>query len=391
MEIKNIILGNKSGTSLLYDAIPSKLPQHSLDDLHKKLSTLTTDSVVKKNIPKAKSRETKYELIKPIDVIDERGARGKEKVCDIKPVSKQHKNWVNYLVVTGHNGWINGVDVDPTNEFFVTCSADRMIKIWKFPECQLLTTLTNHIGSVNDVCISRNLPYLYSVSAAKEVFNWDLTKNSIIRKFFGHFSGVYCVSEMKSSQMVVTGGRDSTGRVWDLRTRESAFVLEGHQRTVFDIIAQDCLPHVVTASMDDTIKLWDLRNGRSYATLTNHQKAIRALAVHPTLWCFISASPDSIFQWNGAEGKLFRRFNEHNAVINSVSINEDGVMITCGDDGSIKFWDFDSATCFQSDFTSVQEGSLQVERGILDSTFDITGTRFITVESDKTIKIWKEE
>lgn len=41
--------------------------------------------------------------------------------------------------------------------------------------------------------------------------------------------------------------------------------------------------------------------------------------------------------------------------------------------------------------SAVQPGSLEAEAGILSCTFDQTGTRLITTESDKTIKIWKED
>jgi pleiotropic regulator 1 len=39
----------------------------------------------------------------------------------------------------------------------------------------------------------------------------------------------------------------------------------------------------------------------------------------------------------------------------------------------------------------VQPGSLDAEAGIFASTFDQTGSRLITCEADKTIKIWKED
>ena len=39
----------------------------------------------------------------------------------------------------------------------------------------------------------------------------------------------------------------------------------------------------------------------------------------------------------------------------------------------------------------MQPGSLDAEAGILASEFDQTGTRLVTCEADKTIKIWKED
>ena len=40
--------------------------------------------------------------------------------------------------------------------------------------------------------------------------------------------------------------------------------------------------------------------------------------------------------------------------------------------------------------TQVQPGSLDAEAGIYASAFDMSGTRLITGEADKTIKIWRE-
>ena len=38
-----------------------------------------------------------------------------------------------------------------------------------------------------------------------------------------------------------------------------------------------------------------------------------------------------------------------------------------------------------------QPGSLDAEAGIFASTFDMTGSRLITGEADKTIKLWKPD
>lgn len=62
-----------------------------------------------------------------------------------------------------------------------------------------------------------------------------------------------------------------------------------------------------------------------------------------------------------------------------------------GDNGSMHFWDYTSGYNFQQVLTQVQPGSLESEAGILASVFDHSGTRLITGEADKTIKVWKED
>ena len=54
------------------------------------------------------------------------------------------------------------------------------------------------------------------------------------------------------------------------------------------------LLQVITGSHDKTVKLWDLRKGKAMTTLTHHKKSVRGLALHPTEYCFASASAENI-------------------------------------------------------------------------------------------------
>lgn len=47
----------------------------------------------------------------------------------------------------------------------------------------------------------------------------------------------------------------------------------------------------------------------------------------------------------------------HQSVINALAINDDGVLMSGGDNGSIRFWDYRSGYCFQKTETVVQPGS----------------------------------
>lgn len=66
-------------------------------------------------------------------------------------------------------------------------------------------------------------------------------------------------------------------------------------------------------------------------------------------------------------------------------------MASGGDNGNIHMWDWKTGHCFQTLETIAQPGSLESERGIFCSTFDQSGSRLITGEADKTIKMWKED
>ncbi|CAH8563059.1 unnamed protein product [Heterobilharzia americana] len=265
------------------------------------------------------------------------------------PKPTWHPPWKLCRVVSGHTGWVRCVAFDPTNDFFVTGAADRMIKVWDFASGTLKLTLTGHISTVRGVVVSARHPYLFSCGEDKTVRCWDLEQNKVIRHYHGHMSAVYDIDIHPTIDVVLTCGRDATARVWDMRTKVN----------------------VITGSHDATVRLWDLAAGRTLACLTNHKKSVRAVSIHPTQNAFVSGSPDNIKQWKLPAG--------------------DNVVVSGGDNGSVHFWDWKSGYNFQRLQAQVQPGSIDSEAGIFALAFDRSGSRLVSCEADKTIKIFKED
>ncbi|CAN1281160.1 Protein pleiotropic regulatory locus 1 [Linum perenne] len=303
-----------------------------------------------------------------------------------------HAPWKNYRVISGHLGWVRSIAFDPSNTWFCTGSADRTIKIWDVASGRLKYTLTGHIEQVRGLAVSQRHTYMFSAGDDKLVKCWDLEQNKAIRSYHGHLSGVYCLALHPTIDLLLTGGRDSVCRVWDIRTKMQAFALAGHDNTVCSVFTRPMDPQVITGSHDSTIKFWDLRYGKTMLTLTHHKKSVRALAQHPTEHSFASASADNIKKFNLPKGEfLHNMLSQQKTIINAMAVNEDGVMVTGGDNGSLWFWDWKSGHNFQQSQTIVQPGSLESEAGIFAACFDMTGSRLITCEADKTIKMWKED
>jgi pleiotropic regulator 1 len=67
-------------------------------------------------------------------------------------------------------------------------------------------------------------------------------------------------------------------------------------------------------------------------TLTHHKKSVRALAIHPTEYSFASGSAggNNIKKWKCPEGAFVHNFPGHNAIINTLSVNAEGVFFSGG-------------------------------------------------------------
>jgi pleiotropic regulator 1 len=299
--------------------------------------------------------------------------------------------------LSSHLGWVRSIAIDPTNDMFASGSADRTIKLWDLAKASvgapdaLKLTLTGHISPVRGLAFSPRHPYLFSAGEDKMVKCWDLETNQVIRHYHGHLSGVFCLALHPTLDILVTGGRDAVARVWDMRTRTQIHTLSGHESTVGCLLTKSTDPQIITGSHDTTVKLWDLAAGKCMTTLTHHQKSIRALAQPTFENTFVSGAADCLKYWQGKDGRFLKSYTGHRAVVNALAVNEDGVLVSGGDDGSMHFWDYKTGYNFQSTASIVQPGSLDAENAIFAAQFDGTGTRLITGEADKSIKIWKQD
>jgi len=307
------------------------------------------------------------------------------------PKPTWHAPWKLYRVISGHMGWVRCVTVEPGNQWFATGAADRVIKIWDLASGKLKLSLTGHVSVVRGLAVSDRQPYLFSCGEDRQVKCWDLEYNKVVRHYHGHLSAVYDLSLHPTLDILVSCGRDSSARVWDMRTKVNIHTLSGHTNTVTSVLTAATEPQVVTASNDTTVRLWDLAAGKSLATLTNHKKSVRGLVAHPKLLMFASGGPDNIKQWKCPEGKFIQNLSGHNAIVNCLAVNQDGVLVSGADNGTMYFWDWKTGYNFQRFQAPVQPGSLDSEAGIFQMKFDHSGSRLITCEADKTIKIYKED
>ena len=313
------------------------------------------------------------------------------------PTPKWHAPWKLSTVLSSHLGWVRCVALDPTNVMFATGGGDRVIKVWDLAKASvgasdaLKITLTGHISPVRGLAFSDRHPYLFSAGEDKQVKCWDLETNQVIRHYHGHLSGIFALSLHPTLDVLVTGGRDAVARVWDIRSKNQIHVLSGHDNTIASILTKATDPQIITGSHDTTIKMWDLAAGKCFTTLTHHMKSVRALTQPSFEHTFVSGAPDCLKKWQGKDGRFLKSYRGHNAVVNALAVNDDGVLVSGGDDGSLQFRDYETGYCFQKTSTVAQPGSLEAENGIFASAFDLTGTRLITCEADKSVKIWKQD
>jgi len=76
---------------------------------------------------------------------------------------------------------------------------------------------------------------------------------------------------------------------------------------------------------------------------------------------YVAESDGSIKKWKCPEGIFVTNFVGHEAIINTMSVNEEGVMFSGADNGSLTLWDYNSGLPFQHLKDIPQPGSLDAE------------------------------
>lgn len=360
--------------------------QGSRPDLSVVLRTDTSKSVSQTRVESA-AKSARALVLPWMNSIDVKNQAMEEIV---KP--EWHRPWKLYRMISGHNGWVHSLAVDPSNMWFASGCRDGLIKIWDIASGRLRITLTGHISGVRGLAVSPRHPYLFSCGDDKMVKCWDLEQNQVVRHYHGHLSGVYCLALHPTENILITGGRDSVGRVWDMRSKEQIHCLTGHSNTIGAVKCLSDDPQIITGSYDTTIRLWDLKMSRTLTTLTHHKKSVRALALKTEKDSFASGATDNIKQWTLPEGNFVQNLSGHDSIVNCLATSDKhNVLVSGADNGTLFFWDWRTGYNFQRLASPAQRGSIESEAGILAMTFDQTGARLITGESDKSIKMFRED
>ncbi|KAK7929497.1 hypothetical protein WMY93_005892 [Mugilogobius chulae] len=218
----------------------------------------------------------------------------------------------------------------------------------------------------------------HSLTCAKEMKSES--PEEVIRHYHGHLSAVYDLDLHPTIDVLVTCSRDASARVSTALKRSvkdelsvgHPNTLTGHTNTVATVRCQAAEPQVITGSHD-------------------HKKSVRTLVMHPRQYTFASGSADNIKQWMFPDGNFIQNLSGHNAIINTLAVNSDSVLVSGADNGTIHMWDWRTGYNFQRIHAAVQPGFLDSESGIFACVFDHSESRLITAEADKTIKVYKED
>lgn len=180
--------------------------------------------------------------------------------------------------LVGHTQSVLCLQFDPTPEedVIISGSSDTTVKIWKFSTGQLLQTLQAHKESVLNLRFDHR--YLVTCSKDKLIKIWnrrEMDPTSPHYPKINHKSNAHLPSyivDTSGYNSIVLEQKIASRAIRTLSPYTLLMQLDGHGAAVNAIQIEG--DRIVSASGDRNIKTWDIKDGRLLHTLLGHHKGI---------------------------------------------------------------------------------------------------------------------
>lgn len=205
--------------------------------------------------------------------------------------------------LSGHSKKVTSVKFVPKDDFFVTASADKTVRVWQGSEdgnynCRHV--LKDHIAEVQAVTVHATNNYVVSASLDSTWCFYDLTSGSCLTQVGDTSDGDgYTSAAFHPDGLILgTGTSQANVRIWDVKSQSNVAKFEGHSGPVSAISFSENGYFLATAA-DDGVKLWDLRKLRNFRTFAPYDSNTSTNSVdfdHSGSYLAIAGSDIRVYQ-----------------------------------------------------------------------------------------------
>ncbi|KAG5634537.1 protein with putative role during mitosis [Sphagnurus paluster] len=208
----------------------------------------------------------------------------------------------------GHTKAIMDVEFDHKGHLLVTCSSDLFIKIWDSQnEWKNTKTFPGHDHSVSAVRFMPGDQYIVSASRDRTIRVFDIASTHLVRTISGHAEWVRCVVPSDDGRLLASGSKDHTVRVWDSQTGESKLELRAHEHDVEVVAFAPVAAYPAIQNLTEKLQ-------------PGHDNWVRALAFHPSGKYLLSASDDKTIRvWELSTGRCMKTVDAHNHFVTTLA------------------------------------------------------------------------
>jgi len=354
-------------------------------------------------------------------------------------------------VLQGHDDYITSVAFSPDGKCIASCGLDARVKVWDVEQKTIIQTIYNYCERVYSLAFSPDGKSI-AFGSGENIIVWDIENERRIKTF--HCGGRWVVSVAFSpdgkyiaaasatgptkvwdvkvgsnmfngypdsasvafnldGSCIAVGSREGVITLWDLKEGSEIRAFSGHQAMTFSIAFSPDGKHFASGSLDKTVRLWDIEEGK-VRTFEGHNAPVlcvdfrsdgeyiasssidgcikiwRIDVVEELLSLQVSSKhhylPVQIIPWNTSSSP----FGEHE-VYGCLDFSPNGeVLVTSGDDNTIRLWDIESIppTFILQGHEEKRSPSAEKVRPVNSVAFSKDGKHIISGHSDDMVRVW---
>jgi len=297
-----------------------------------------------------------------------------------------------------HTNTVASLVLSANGHCLATAGLDRTVRLWDFPSGELLFTLAGHSDWVTGVAFRESEPHseglsptlscgrqLVSTSHDGSVRFWNIGPTAEVATFTGHQEPVESAAFTPDMQRVASGSDDGEVILWDAGTGQELSRWDAHINGRVNRVAFSPDGNLLaTAGYDGFVRIWEVGSGSAQVPelireLQHPGYQINTAAFSQDGRLIATASDDFARIWQVSSGKI-EKVLEHPGVYGAAFSPDEGLLVTTGEEGSIKVWD---PTTWESK-QDLQHGTDVV----YDAAFSHDGRLLATISWDGSVKIW---
>lgn len=134
-----------------------------------------------------------------------------QNVCAQKP---------ELVLPLGHSSIIHDIVVLPDNQYALTASRDKTIKLWNVIEKKEIRSYEQHEDAVHALAISANGKFFFSASADQTIKLWNIATAQVIKEFVHHRGAVKKLALTADNKFLLSYATDKSVQAVSLATGE---------------------------------------------------------------------------------------------------------------------------------------------------------------------------